>query len=495
MAYAGEPGKMNNGRRNGAIDVGGGGISATAQDRAIGAVVGMAVGNALGIGYAFAQPPRPAEVDMRASDLGPYAPGEWADDTAMAIPLLEALSLGKPLLAASTQDEVVARWKQWFVTAKDVAPVIRTALNAYDPALGAESLRRASAATYTGETTSAGNSSLMRTTPITLGFLRDPDGLARAAHLYSDLTHGNPEAGQACVLWNMAQRNAIHSGEFDIVSGLSWLPDEHRDWWERLIVQAEIGSPQDFALRNGRASRLIQTVWSAINQCDSSGPEHFEQTLRVVISIGGDTATAGAVAGGLLGARWGVSAIPLQWRRAIHGWPGLRDLGLLRASWASVSGHGWPRVFEEDSLLADAVAHPDDPGVWLGGLAGLRPLPVGVDAVVSLCPIGDSQVPEPAVPDRDHVHVWLNDSDDPADNPNLDLVAEHTVDMIRLLRSEGRTVYLHCADGTSRTPFIAALYGARVNGASAAESLIAIRKVTPHARPNPLFERLVDRYL
>lgn len=485
---------MNNGRRNGAMDMDVGGMSAATQDRAIGAIVGMAVGNALGIGYAFAQPPRPAEIRMRASDLGPYDEGEWADDTAMAIPILEALAAGNPLLDAATQDEVAARWSHWFATAKDVAPIIRRVLSAYDPDLGAESLRKASAVTFTQETTSAGNASLMRTTPITLGFLRDPDALARAAYIYSDLTHGNPEAGQACVLWNLAQRIAIDSGEFDIVAGLPWLPDDCRSWWEHRIIQAEIGSPQDFALRNGRASRLIQTVWSAINQCDSSGPEHFEQTLRLVISAGGDTATAGAVAGGLLGARWGLSAIPLQWRRAIHGWPGLRELGLLRASWATVSGHTWPRVFEEDSLVADAVMHPGDPGVWLGGLAGLRPLPVDVDAVVSLCPLGDSQVPQPAVTDRDHVHVWLNDSADPADNPNLEIVAEQAVDIIRLLRAEGRTVYLHCADGTSRTPFIAALYGARLSETTAAEALIQIQKVMPHARPNPLFEQLLDRY-
>jgi hypothetical protein len=239
---------------------------------------------------------------------------------------------------------------------------------------------------------------------------------------------------------------------------------------------------------------LIQSVWSAINQQDASSPEHFEQTLRLVISAGGDTATAGAVVGGLLGARWGLSAIPLVWRRAIHGWPGLRDVELLRTSWAAASGHSWPRVFEEDSLLADAVRHPYDSGVWLGGLGGLRPLPPGAEAVVSLCPVGDSQGPQPTVSQRDHIHVILNDSAQPQDNRNLDLVAEQAVDMVRLLRAEGRDVFLHCSDGASRTPFIGALYGARLNGSSAAQVMADIRQVMPHADPNPLFARMVERY-
>ena len=83
-------------------------------------------------------------------------------------------------------------------------------------------------------------------------------------------------------------------------------PEDRRDWWERLITRAEIGSPRDFAIRNGRASQLVQTVWSAV----IDGEPGFERTLRTVIAAGGDTATAGAIAGGILGARWGMSAIP-----------------------------------------------------------------------------------------------------------------------------------------------------------------------------------------
>ena len=461
------------------------------RDRALGCAVGMAVGNALGSGYAFSVPPDRDDIRMRAGDLGPYDAGEWADDTAMAIPILRALAAGKDLLSPSTQDGVVSEWVRWSAQAKDVAPIIATVLEAYDPAVGAESVRAAARAFHAaGKASAAGNASLMRTTPVTLGFLHDPDALARAALAYSDLTHANPEAGEACVLWNLAVRTAILTGGFDLVGGLAWVPEDRRDWWERLITRAEIGTPRDFAIRNGRASQLVQTVWSAV----IDGEAGFERTLRTVIAAGGDTATAGAIAGGLLGARWGMSAIPLEWRRRINGWPGIRDAQLTHLVYEALTAQPWPDAFEEDPMTTAAVQHPCDSGVWLGGIAGLRPLPNGVDAVISLTPLGAGQKPVPPVADQNEVAVWLLDSEDPDDNPNLELVAEQTVDLLSSLRSEGHTVYLHCVDGGARTAFIAALYGARIEDVPATRVWPQIQQVLPHARLNTLFERVLRSY-
>ncbi len=271
-------------------------------------------------------------------------------------------------------------------------------------------------------------------------------------------------------------------------------PEERRDTWEASITRAEIGLPQDFAIRNGLAHQMLQTVWSAVSHGDGSGPR-FEDTLRTVIAAGGDTATSGAIAGGLLGARWGVSSIPLEWRRRLHGWPGLRDQDLTASVWQALFGQPWPSAFEHDPFLESAVPHPFDQQVWLGGLAGLRPLPAGVDAVVSLCRVGSDQGPQPPVAHDDHLNVWLVDSDDPAVNPNLELVTAQTVDLMVRLREEGRTVYLHCSDGRSRAPFIAAMYGTRVRGIPAPEVLREIQRVVPAADPNPLFERMLATFV
>lgn len=54
-------------------------------------------------------------------------------------------------------------------------------------------------------------------------------------------------------------------------------------------------------------------------------------------------------------------------------------------------------------------------------------------------------------------------------------------------RAEGKTVLLHCVRAESRTPTVAALYGARVAGVTALEALADLRRVLPGANPNPLF--------
>ena len=463
------------------------------MDRATGAMVGLAVGNALGSGYAFQPKPHPLEVRILPGGLGPYALGEWADDTAMALPILQAVARGMDLLDPSTQAQVAATWVDWVIDAKDVAPVIAKVLSAYEPELGAESLRRAAAVLHASGSNGAGNASLMRTTPIALAYLDDAEAIARAARTYSDLTHGNPEVAEACILWNLAQREAILHGRFDIRAGLGHVP--RRDYWETLFAQAESGMPQDFAIRNGWAAQMIQHVWSAIIHCEQHGPEHFEQTLRQVIAAGGDTPTAAAIAGSLLGARWGVSAIPLDWRRHVHGWPDLRDKDLVQLVDEAVTGLPWPSTFAKGPLSLPPIAHPADAGLWLGGARGLRPLPGHIDAVVSLCRLGVDQEPVPAPAAPDHVRVWLINSADPADNPNLDHVAEATVTTVMNLRAEGRQVYLHCDDGRSRTPFIASLYGSRFTDAPAEEVLQTIQRLVPQAQPNPAFLRMIHTFV
>ncbi len=463
-------------------------------DRATGAVVGMAVGNALGAGYAFEPRTVPHDVHLRGGGLGPYEAGEWVDDTAMAMPLLQVLASGQDLLSQSAQDEVAGRWVEWRATTKDVAPVIADVLNGYEPALGAESLRRTASTRFAfADGGSAGNASLMRTTPITLGYLFDPDRLAAAARLYSDLTHGNPEAGDACVLWNLAQRHAILNAEFDVAVGLPWIPEHRQASWAQLITQAEVGPPEDFAVRNAWVSQVLQTAWSAINHCDVEGPEHLEETLRLAVAAGGDTATVAAVAGGLLGARWGVSAIPLEWRRRVFGWPGYRDADLLRDSYCVVERQPWPTTFYEAAREEAVVEHPYDAGLLVGGLRGLQHLPADVGAVVSLCPLGAGEMVPTQLDAANHVQVWLADSALPDDNPHLPLVAESSVELLVRLRGQGLRVYLHCDDAQDRAPFIASLYGAEIAGIGALDCLHALRAVLPQADLNPAFDRFLHQ--
>lgn len=152
-----------------------------------------------------------------------------------------------------------------------------------------------------------------------------------------------------------------------------------------------------------------------------------------------------AIAGGLLGAAYGASAVPADWRRVLHGWPGLRTRDLVELATQIVKAD---KSFSYDADLMTPVQHPHDDGVWLGNIATLRALPPGVDTIVSLCRVHDGDLPVGI----EQIDVRLIDLVDPDANPNLDFVLTDTVRLIEQLRNEGRTVLVHCVVAQSRTP-------------------------------------------
>jgi predicted protein tyrosine phosphatase len=137
--------------------------------------------------------------------------------------------------------------------------------------------------------------------------------------------------------------------------------------------------------------------------------------------------------------------------------------------------------------------HPHDAQVWLSGVGALNHLPDGVDAVVSLCRLGADEVPAPGVAARDHVEIWLVDDIHSDKNPNLRFVLHDAVAAVAALREEGRTVLLHCVQAQSRTPTVAALYGARVSGKTPLECLADLQRVLPDAVPNPTLLAVLQR--
>ena len=135
------------------------------------------------------------------------------------------------------------------------------------------------------------------------------------------------------------------------------------------------------------------------------------------------------------------------------------------------------------------VRHPHDDGVWLADVAALRALPPGVDAVVSLCRVNDDDLPAGV----EQIDIRLIDIEGPDANPNLDFVLTDTVRLIEQLRNEGRTVLLHCVACQSRTPTVAALYGARRQGISGMLALQDVTSVLPDAWPNSDFRKAIER--
>ena len=487
-------------------------LSTAQLDRAAGVLLGMACGDALGAGYEFGPPLGPdVAVAMTGGGSFGWAPGEWTDDTSMAIAIAEPAATGADLRGEAARDQISARWAGWAYDANDVGNQTRAVLSAAtraarsrgeaEPTGGDLTLAAGEHDARTGR--SGGNGSLMRTAPIALAYLHDPDALVHAACEISAMTHRDPDAGEACALWCLAIRHAVLHGDLEgLRAGLEHLPEGRARVWAARLDEAQAGRPADFE-DNGWVVQALQGAWSAITDtAEATGPAHLRLALEAAVRGGRDTDTVAAIAGALVGGLYGASAVPARWRRQLHGWPGLRardlaSLGVMTARGGESDSAGWPLGAQVDYSTyqdCDALArHPHDDRVWLGGVDALVTLPDGVDAVVSLCRLGTEQVPAPGVAAGDHVEVWLIDEPDQDKNPNLDFVLTDAVAAVAALRAEGRTVLLHCVQAQSRTPTVAALYGARLTGRTPTEALGDIVHVLPKANPNRGFQAALKR--
>ena len=405
------------------------------NDRVEGVLLATAAGDALGAPYEF-KPPRGPELEVAMVGGGPWEPGEWTDDTSMAIAIAEVAATGADLRDSSAQDAIVQRWYAWSRTAKDVGIQTGSVLTAAarNGIITAANARAESAKLYERTGRAAGNGSLMRTAPVALAYLDDEDAMVEAARAISELTHFDPDAGDACVLWCSAIRHAVLTGELDIRIGMRRIESGRRDLWSKRLDAAESARPASFA-NNGWVVAALQAAWSAIattpvpvDDPDAGvfRADHLGLALDAAVRAGYDTDTVAAIAGGLLGAAYGASAVPGRWRQ-----PAARLAGHHRPSLVALAdGHraqgkaGWVRLFGYPGSPVDTFArHPYDDGVLLGGIGVLRRLPEEVDAVVSLCRVADTDVPD-GMP---HVEVRLIDRPERDENPHLDFVLLDTV--------------------------------------------------------------------
>ncbi|WP_078940707.1 ADP-ribosylglycohydrolase family protein [Streptomyces cellulosae] len=465
-----------------------------ATDRAAGVLLGAAVGDALGVPYEFKatlrEDQRPRII---GGGLGPYEPGEYSDDTQMQVCIAKVAADGADLRMPEALDAIAVNFLGWLSGgASDVGAQTRAILGAARTAPGdSGAAMLAAAGSFTaGNNRSAGNGSLMRTGIVALGHLGDVAEMTEAAIAVSSLTHPDPDCADACVLWCSGIRTAVLDGTFDGVrAGLDLIPAERREVWAKRLDEAEANPPHHFT-NNGWVVHALQAAWSAITRtavpesipAENSFPaQHFGLALEAAVRAGTDTDTVAAIAGALLGARWGCSGIPLEWQQAVHGWPGLTGADLVglavrTARGGSDDAQGWPSAprMSVGGHHSFAIPHPHDPGVVLGNLAlaqGAEPVPV--EAVVSLCRTGT----DPVLPgtDVEHVRVWLVDSN--GANANLHFVLDQAARQVLRLRQEGKRVLLHCLAGQSRTPAVAAIYSHLATGTDSKTALNDLRRV------------------
>lgn len=294
------------------------------DDRITGVLVGAAVGDALGVPYELVDPPLtwPNRPQMLGGGLGDYAPGEYSDDTQMAWCIARVLADGLDLRTDAGLDSVASRFLQWRRDATDIGTQTAAVLDATERAARfggygyGYRMRHAAAELHRRTGRTAGNGSLMRTAPVALAYLDDVTAMADAARRVSDLTHHDPVAGDACVIWCAAIRWGVLQGTVGgIYDGVALIPEERRSQWRQWIEQATTQAAGTFN-PNGYVVPALQAAWSAVSRSST-----YAGTVTAAVRAGHDTDTVACIAGALAGAVYGRSAIPQKWRRDVMGWP------------------------------------------------------------------------------------------------------------------------------------------------------------------------------
>lgn len=461
------------------------------NDRAVGALVGLACGDALGAAYEFGGPiPLSTSIGMVGGGPFNWEPGEWTDDTSMAIPLAQEIAQGNDLCDPETLGRVVGAWKNWAVTAKDVGSQTRVVLSGLKEN-SEEAARAAAEDFHNRKSQSGGNGALMRTAPIGYAYLRNPHKVTIAARRIAQLTHWEDDAAEACILWSQAIRHAVVTTKLDIRIGIDELSAEARAKWKERIALAEEKQPEDFHSTNGWVVAAFQGAWSAIYHGTQAG-ESFQAIIERAVRGGGDTDTVAAIAGSLAGAYLGVSRIPAKWRRVIHGWPGMKYRDLLNVVVVKLDEKNinevtsWPVTESMQGTHEDVlVQHPHDEGVWMASIKGLESLPEDVEAVISMCRVGTNQVPGKEV-----IEFWL--IDEPGENLDTAYVLTDAANTIAELRAEGKKVVVHCVAAHNRTPAVAVAYSMLHKGVGFEQAWTEVRGALPNPQNNNELQKVLQ---
>ncbi len=274
------------------------------EDRALGALLGLAVGDAIGTTLEFAvRDSQPRRTGMTGGGPFGLTAGQWTDDTAMALALADSL-IADPGL---DDHDLMTRFLAWYEKGDysctgrcfDIGVTTRLALLRFQETGNPESGSR--------DPRSAGNGSLMRLAPVAISNWRDQASRHRIATVQSRTTHGAAEAIDACRAYAdllaeaiagqprhvvLAPREDItFSGAIHAIMAGSWR-HRHRD---------------TIASSGYVAHSLEAALWC------TARTGTFADAVLLAANLGDDADTTAAITGQLAGALYGMAGIPAPW--------------------------------------------------------------------------------------------------------------------------------------------------------------------------------------
>jgi ADP-ribosyl-[dinitrogen reductase] hydrolase len=278
-------------------------------DRFRGCLLGLAAGDAVGTSAEFM--PRgsfPPITGMQGG--GPFVlnPGEWTDDTSMALCLAHSLVEVGGFDAADQMRRYCDWQERGYMSSNgrcfDIGITVSRALERFrttgDPFSGSPDPR------------TAGNGSIMRLAPIPMALHGQPELLDQWCADSSRTTHAASECLEACVLLGRMLQRAIR-GESKEQILFSEPPHDFSQTTIRLLAEGHYRAHAPEDLRgSGYVIRSLEAALWCFWTTDS-----FEQAILTAANLGEDADTTAAVCGQLAGAHYGARGLPYQWMETL----------------------------------------------------------------------------------------------------------------------------------------------------------------------------------
>lgn len=286
--------------------------ASSAVDRSRGALLGLAAGDALGTTLEFLRPGSFEPLtDMVGGGPFKLKPGEWTDDTSMALCLAESL-VEKQAFDPVDQMQRYVRWyRDGHFSVKgycfDIGNATSGALRRFE-----ESGEPFSGST---DTYSAGNGSIMRLAPVPIAFAHDPAHAIRLAGESSRTTHGALTCVDACRYMAGLIVGAINGASKEELLAPGYTPSTGSWDAEPLcdeVAEVAAGSflckePPEIKGSGYVVASVEAALWAFSNSTS------FEEGALLAVNLGDDADTTGAVYGQIAGAYYGASGIPERW--------------------------------------------------------------------------------------------------------------------------------------------------------------------------------------
>lgn len=273
-----------------------------------GCLLGLAVGDALGTTLEFSTPGTFTPI----ADLiggGPFQlrPGQWTDDTSMALCLAISLLERHGFDPIDQLERYVRWWRAGYLSSTgvcfDIGNTVRNALQRFqqtrDP--------------YPGSTApnTAGNGSIMRLAPVVLYYARQPQQAIHFAAESSRTTHSAMEAVDACrYLAALLLRALNGASQEELLSEQAWL-------WLKMPLTPKIAAIAAGSFKHRQPPHIRGTgyvvasleaaLWAFYHS------HNFREGALLAVNLGEDADTTGAIYGQLAGAYYGENNLPLNW--------------------------------------------------------------------------------------------------------------------------------------------------------------------------------------